>query len=128
MSAEFQCLARKPSMCPGSSSNCQPWQSCPAAPLPWHCPNKANSASAYRWQKPLICLALYSMSAVISMRRRRYISEVQGGQGGQEKGKWGKWEHAASCGWGYSRHGKALAQAQAHYIEGIQRCILLVPL
>lgn len=35
------------------------------------------ASKAHRWQKPRMALALYSMSAEISMRRRRYSSAVQ---------------------------------------------------
>ena len=38
-------------------------------------PTQIASCPSYRWQKPLTCLALYSVSAEISIRRMRYISE-----------------------------------------------------
>lgn len=46
--------------------------SCHGCPLPAQRP-----LFAHRWQKPRIALALYNMSAEISMRRRRYRSAAQ---------------------------------------------------
>ena len=42
-----------------------------AGPALLGCNQRPPPSSAHRWQNPLICLALYSMSALISMRRRR---------------------------------------------------------
>ena len=64
---------------------------------------------AHRWQKPRIALALYSMSALISMRRRRYRSAVHGnthrGRGRPEERRG---LVAAQCTCGYRGRGAAM--------------------